>query len=289
MGKHFARSVLAAVLLALWGAAAAGALELTALAGTVSFKPDIGASSGGGPLASWHFIGNLGVSQEFGSNFNFDVNLEHHPLLLNRVIARIGFASEYLSLSGGGYLGALNSPISAVSPGITFEAEAAKQGIIFGNFRFDTVLGADPLGSSGSYAQEHTKLRAGFWVPNVIVSLNALSWIYRENRESAIVTNKWVQYFFSADVYKKNVPYRIRVDLGYETLTWDISRSSGDKYVFKALFVGAEYYCRFNPAISITVGAEVPVYSWEVENFAGTGSKATELFSFRAGLTWTLW
>jgi hypothetical protein len=216
--------------------------------------------------------------------------------LRNRVFASLAIDLDYVSLEIGPIIGFFNSEEQAVNPGFLGGIQAELPGIFFANLEASSSLGSVP-DITGNYNQKSADIAAGFWVPYVICSVNFNTRSYAAQEEDNLLTeDSLIRYFFRADVYTKNVPYTLRVDLGYQKLKrsyvrYVIKGASLEKSVeideFKSFFLGLEGTYTLFPGFKIILGAEFPVYSWSVRPMKDP-DKGSFLFRARTGILWTL-
>jgi hypothetical protein len=263
------------------------ALELTGEAALTPFQPVNGGEENF--FDTLHLWGNLQLAEEFFPNIGFDIRVEHDPILLNRVIARVGYRTHYLAVNLGPFLGALNSDASGIFPGLSLSLETVFPGVFFASFRLDSTIGRRQW-ETGDYTQEFILARTGFWLPNVIISLEYSARFFAEKAVPADYRNEWTRFNLSADIFKKNVPYRALINTGYERLSWTPANNSGPAYLLRAVYAGLELHFQFHSSFGLYLGAEVPVYSWipAGNSTKGTGITSLNFSTFKIGFNWVL-
>jgi hypothetical protein len=221
---------------------------------------------------------------------------ERDPLMRNRLFANIKAELDCFFIEAGPFIGLFNSSKLPVNPGISAALGLGIPGIVFARAKGSSTLGT-VMEIKGNYSQNTGDISAGFWVPHVICSLNmsVRNFTIRE-KANLLVEDELARYFFSADVYTKNIPYTIRVDLGFQNLkrsytSQDVTGGNlardtqGDEY--KSVFVGLEASYTTSPALKFLLGGEMPVYSWGARPMKDP-PMGTMLFQVRAGVVWTL-
>jgi hypothetical protein len=227
----------------------------------------------------------------------FNAGFERDPLMRNRLFGNFKLDLEYIVIEAGPMLGVFNSPELLFNPGVSTGLKLQLPGIVFAQGTGSSTLAFISSEKTGNYSQYSGDLAAGFWVPYVICSLNMSirNFSFRES-ENLLIEDESRRYFFKADVYTKNVPYTIRVDLGYQSL----SRSYTSRVIdngkiavntetdeFKSLFIGFEGSFTFSQSLKILLGTEIPFYSWSVRPMKEP-PRDTLFFNARAGIIWTL-
>ena len=279
-------------------------LELSGGLGNLSFDTDRKSTLGSEDKAFDHVLFPLisaAISGEAGSSVYYRGGYERDPILRNRLFASLGLRSNNVSLEAGPFLGIYNTGKLELNPGFTAALGLQFPGILFVNLEASSSIG-NILETPGAYSQKTSLLSAGFWVPHVICSLNLNSRSFTlEKNTNLLEEDSLDRYFFRADVYTKNVPYTIQVDMGYEILkrsyvSQNITGTNFDDLVlnrdleddtFKAFFLGLQMNYTINPVIKLVLGGEMPVYYWSAQPMKTPG-KGTFLFQARAGIILTL-
>ena len=226
---------------------------------------------------------------------SYNAGFTRDPLLKNRLNANMRADFEYFFLETGPFVSLFGTKKLPVVPGITSRLGFMIPGIIFIDAEGASTL-ALPMYKKGYFYQNNGTVSAGFWVPYVICSLNMgiKNFAVRE-QENLLIENALNRYFFRADVFTKNVPYTIQVDLGYQNLkrSYITQIISGANIVnntetdeFKSIFVSFEVSYEATANLKFLLGGEIPVYSWGNRPMKDP-PKETMLFEARAGLVWT--
>jgi len=230
-------------------------------------------------------------------SLTWNMGFQRDPLVRNRLFGNLRADLGNFFIEAGPVIGIFNSSKLPLNPGISAALGFAVPGIVFVRADGSSTLGS-AMDITGSYFQNTGDLSAGFWVPHVICSLNLDAKNY-SSREKAnlLVTDALIRYFFRADVYTKNVPYTIRLDLGFQKLSRYYATEkidSNNNFVkdtetddFKSVFLGVEGTYTFNSAFRLLLGAEMPVYSWGGRPMKDP-PKSAFLFEAHAGIIWTL-
>ena len=219
------------------------------------------------PLVLLRFSGEL-------KGLAFNTGFERGPMVKNRLFANVKMDLDYFYFEAGPFLGLFNSPKLPVNPGISATLGLKIPGVIFAQAKGSSTLAFIPMEKRGMHSQYSGELGIGFWVPYVVCSFNT----GRENfsqreRTNLLIEDELARYFFRADVYTKNVPYTIRVDLGYQNLSRSYTSPEtdgtdivyrGQSDEFKSLYMGLEGIFSIDPGLRLFLGGEMPVYSWAV-------------------------
>jgi hypothetical protein len=210
---------------------------------------------------------------------NYRIGFDRDPVLRNRIITNIRFNFEYIHLDIGPFIGPLNNGDQVITPGISAGLTAEWPGILFGRLAAGSTIGAG-LNDDGDYIQQNGEIAFGFWVPHVINTLNVSLRSFTEQIGDERIEDRWIRYQYTADVFSKNVPYTVHIDMGYQTL--ERSYSAGGTDTLKSVFIGFETTIRINSTVKALLGAEMPVYSWGEKPLGNPGR--TVLFQAHTGI-----
>ncbi|MDR2370719.1 MAG: hypothetical protein LBD71_04500 [Treponema sp.] len=223
---------------------------------------------------------------------HYSAAFERDPVLRNRLTAAVGLDLSFVKFEAGVLIGPFNTREKPISPGAMGGLTLTWPGVIFGSVKGSSTLGSS-LGLTGDYIQETAEIAFGFWVPNVICGFSFSSAGFsRRSSEILIIKDQRTRYQFTADVHAKNVPYTVKVNMGYQNLGRLYSPAGSafgvsDTDELKSVFLGFEGAWRVVPGLQILAGAEMPLYSWAKEPMKKPDSNAA-LFSVHAGVIWTL-
>jgi hypothetical protein len=259
-------------------------LELSGALGNIFFDSERTESlgEGGEPFepAIQPMIRSI-VSGEIGDTIFYTGGFEWDPVLRNRLFANVGVRLGFLNVEVGPFIGILNTTDEILNPGVSVAFGLEFPGIFFANIRTMSSM-AGVQGTAGSYSQKGTNLTAGFWIPNIIFSLNLDTRSFTLQKEpNMLLEDGLIRYFIRADIYAKNNPFSFRLDIGYGSLTRSyISQiikenedgdGDGEKYYLdraaqtdelKYIYMGLKAAYVINPLVKIFLAGEMPVYTW---------------------------
>jgi hypothetical protein len=260
-------------------------------AGNIAFGDDRLSSLGQEGLGftpSLYPFGRVLISGDSSRFIGFNAGFERDAILKNRVFTNIALRLNFINFEIGPFAGTFNSKEKPVKPGISTLLDMKFPGIIFFSVRGASTLGT-ALRDSGDYAQESASLALGFWVPHVecVLSVNARGFA-RQTDGDVLIRDEQIRYQFTGNVFARFVPYRLRLDLGYQKLKRSYTsagKTQGDE--LDSLFIGAEIVLMTGPGFRFLLGGEMPVYSWGKKPLQGPDSQSL-LFQAHGGFIWTL-
>jgi hypothetical protein len=210
---------------------------------------------------------------------SYRIGFDRDPVLRNRIITNVSFNFEYVHLAIGPFIGPFNNRDQVITPGVSAGLTAEWPGVLFGRLTAGSTVGAG-LNDDGDYIQQNGEIAFGFWVPHVINTLNASLRSFTEQVGNERIEDRWIRYQYTADIFSKNVPYTIHIDMGYQTL--ERSYGAGGTDTLKSVFLGFETTVRINSIVKVLLGAEMPIYSWGAKPLGNPGR--TVLFQAHTGV-----
>lgn len=227
------------------------------------------------PDTNWNYGASVKYSDQFAENFSFEAVYATDPILRHMVKGLLAYQTGILTIRGGPILGVLNSLALPIKGGMTVGMSLKLPGIFFAEFLSEASLGAG-LYAAGDYIQEAGRLAAGFYVPNAICTAS----IHTKKYYQAVTADGHridasTDYNFNIDVFKKGVPYRLIIDIGY----LDLSRTYPDSTIDRlgSIIIGARVNAAVSSSLSVLVGAEASVFSFGMEQLALRGPESTAL------------
>jgi hypothetical protein len=235
-------------------------------AGNMAFDPEETASLGGrgeGFSPRPYPIALVQAAGEYSSLISYSMAIERDPILRNRLTTNFGFTLGFIRLDVGPFMGFFNSWERIITPGISAGVTLEWPGILFGALGAGSTIGSG-IRSYGDYTQETGSAVLGFWVPHVVNTLGVnLKRFTKQVDDTLITEDEWLRYHLRAEVFTKNVPYTVLVDMGYQTLKRSyFTPLQTETDTLKSVFLGFETTFRINSIVKIILGAEMPVYSW---------------------------
>lgn len=287
--KKTSATVLAAILLA----APAIGLEITSSFSTGNLSFDTGESesigaAGGSFDGTWAYSANVSAVERISDNVTFTAGFERDSVLRKEIFTRIGFDAGFAKLAVGPFFGPFNVDGSVLTSGISTSLRLEKPGVAFGSFRSDSTIGAG-LAAPGDYVQEKSEVLIGFWVPNILITARLASESFTYKKLAALTTvDERIRYEFIADVFKKNVPYTVRLNMGYENLRRAyVHPAASEEDELGAAIIGMDVALQLNDTLRVSAGAEGALYVWGIGDL-GSPPTNTAFFTARAGLVLTL-
>jgi hypothetical protein len=135
---------------------------------------------------------------------------------------------------------------------------------------------------TGDYAQELTEIVLGVYLPHAISTIGIRTRSFEQKAASQSVTDTLTEYTFSTEMYKKNIPYRLRIWMAYNDLSRLFIAASTTTATLDSVILGTQIEASLPGSLVITAGIEGNVYSFGLGTLSGGDSAF--LFRTYAGL-----
>lgn len=281
------------VILALLLSCGVFALDLTVSggAGNLSFGDERLSSLGQQHLSfspSLYPLGSVMIDGDHSRFISFHGGFERDALLKNRVITNIALYLKPIKVEIGPFMGVFNTPKRPINPGFSATLGLEFPGILFGSVHAASTIGTG-LRVPGDYVQKTGFLDLGFWVPHVICAFGVHTKNFTQQKDrDLVIEDEQIRYQFTGDIFTKNAPYTIRVNLGYQELRRSYTTlGNTQRDELHSVFIGLELTYMVRSTLGFFLGGEMPVYSWGEKPLKGPDPRVL-LFQAHGGFTWTL-
>ncbi len=233
------------------------------------------------PADLWLYGGRVAFAEQLNTGLSFMAEYETDVVLRNIVRGIITYETGIASISAGPMVGVFNSLKKPLKTGIDIGFRLELAGLAFFSATVESSMGAG-FATAGDYAQDLTRLSAGWYVNNAICSLSMISKQYTSILDSGDdMGSASTEYLFAVDVHKKGAPYRVLAELGYRVMTKTYADATVDG--LGAVVLGAQISAQLNSTFSLVAGLDSGVYVFGLEHLAGHGP-APESFIFQGNL-----
>ena len=243
------------------------ALDITVIGGVGNMSFDTASEN---PLGSGEFKGNfyplvrLTVSDQISDSIGCSATLERDPVLRNTLSCDMIIESGFLKLSVGPLFGLFSTWQTPVKPGISAGICFEFPGIIFIDLKGGASFGT--IREKGDYTMELSRIALGFWLPNLVNTISITNHRFTMAKTSSLTTeDELFRVCNRIDIYAKNIPYTISIDMGYQSLKRSYDGTANGEDLIRAVFLGFETAITIKPSFIFHLGAEVPVYIWGKE------------------------
>jgi len=246
-------------------------------------------SNAGAFAETWAYGGSISATENIGDAIYFSAGIDRDPTIRNLVFTRVGFDAGFAKLAVGPFFGPFNAEGSVLTSGLSTTLRLEFAGLLFGSFRSDSTIGAG-LAAPGDYVQERSEVTVGLWVPNVVVSVRLASdsFTWKKAADLTIVDER-IRYEFVADAFKKNIPYTVGLNFGYENLKRSyVGTTSADTLTDElgSALIGLKLAFQVTDHFRISAAGEAALYAWGIGDLKSPPVNSA-LFNANIGVTLT--
>ncbi len=239
--------------------------------GNLGFRTDRASTDTSLPGSDYFWGISVFGSQPVSDSVKVEAGFYSDPILRNTTRTIFTYDAKFLSVGIGPIFGLLNDLGTPVKSGISASVRLEYPGVLFFSLRSDSSIGGS-LVQTGDYAQELTEIALGLYLPNAICSVGIRTRSFEQKAASQSVTDSLTEYTFSTEMYKKNVPYRLRIWMAYEDLTRSFIAASTTTATLGSVVLGTQVEASLPGAFVVTAGIEGNVYSFGLGTLSGSDS-----------------
>ena len=273
------RFITLCLLAALLGAGTAAGLELgvEARVGNLGFRTDRASTDVSLPGGDYFWGISIFGSQPLSDSITLESGFYSDPVLRNTSRTIFTYSTKFLSVGIGPIFGLFNDLGTPVKSGISSFVRLEYPGAVFLTLRSDSSLGG-ALVRVGDYAQVRTDVALGVYFPNAICTLSVTTRSFEQKAASQDVTDSLTEYIFATEIFKKNVPYRLRVWMGYQDLSRTYVTGSTVTATLGSVILGTQVEVTLAGPVTLRAGVEGNIYSFGL----GTLIRSDSAFLFRS-------
>lgn len=189
------------------------------------------------------------------------LSYERDPVLRNLATVSVEFERGIAKIAVGPFFGAFNSSSSAFNVGLSTSIRFQWPGVAFASVRSDGAIALGPIAGETIDPQTRAELALGFYARNSIVSAVVSTSQFTESVASQLVVDSFSSYMLHLDLFKKNVPYTILAEAGYQIRSKSYSAST-DPEVLGSVIMGFATSIQPIRGLEIELGIEGAVFSF---------------------------
>ncbi len=228
------------------------------------------------PGTEFPWGGSLYWKREASDNSGLEVGFYRDPVIRNIGYTNFYYNEDLFSISVGPFFGIFNTTETLIKSGISTSVKINIPGIAFAEFETQSTIGGR-LVSTGDYIQEANRLGVGFYVYNAICTLQIDTKSYNVIDETyGSLSEDFTEYAFIADLFQKNVPYTMKLKLGYQNKVRVIE--STESQSLNSVVLGTDVSIRPAEFLGIFIGLESSLYSFG--SIDDSTADTSELLSF---------
>ena len=263
----------AAVLALLLAAGAASALDLgvETWVDNLGFRTDRSVTDTSLPGSDYFWGISAYGSQPVTDSVQVEAGFYSDPILRNITRTVFTYDAKFLTVAVGPIFGLFNDLGTPVKSGLSASIRLEYPGVAFLTLRSDSSLGGS-LVQNGDYTQELTLITLGVYLPHAICSLELRTRSFEQVESSQDITDSLTEYTFATEMFKKNVPYRVRVWLSYQDLSRSFASSTTTTATLGSVVLGTQVEVTLAGPLVLTAGLEGTIYSFGLDSLVGGDS-----------------
>lgn len=229
---------------------------------------------------------NAYLNHSLDDRFGISTGYFMDPILRNSVYTLFTFRESFLNVKVGPFFGLFNARNALLKAGISTTIKLEFPGILFVQFGADSSIGGRLI-QTGDYIQEQHEGIFGFYVPFAICSLGLHTKKYTEKVSLGERIDNVNIYFFRADIYKKNTPYKVLVDFSFHQLSKTFYETTGRSiHTLNSLVAGFQVDIFASEVITVQLALDSSIYTFGTNDLLGVSNPGPGgyLFNARAGM-----
>ena len=235
-----------------------GAMELELLGGVNGLTFQSEKTARGGHFEPNSFItGKLSFRGEISRAWAYSINVERDNIFQNTLDFRFRTRTDYFGFEFGTFLGLADS-FGALEMGILGSLEGIWPGVLFVSIGGTSSVGRSFARTSDNF-RESAEVKLGFWLPFAIPTLSAGIKNFTENTDKSSICNSLIRYQLSIEFFGKTLPFAIRVDGGYQTLSRTYSGNTEAADKLNSFFTGLDLQFSVSKHFRFILGGEIPL------------------------------
>lgn len=258
-----------------------GATELTASFNLGNLGFDRNATSAQQAL-QWGTAG--GVLYQIDERISLSAEILRDDLTGYRMNGTFSYTTPYGGISIGPSFSSFNNGQGEVKPGINGTLSVGVQGVFCFEASMYTSLG-EISQREYDYDQKDIFIKSGFNIPGAITTLSLERKQYRryEGDLSSWTADRTSRYALMTDLYKKNIPFHLLLDLGYKST----ERESSSGYAgIGSVFIGVGTLFNIGSRMELTLTMDSGLYSFSLSDSISPEEISPFLFEIASSITY---
>lgn len=159
-------------------------------------------------------FGHVTVVEPLNEQFTLEIDARMDPVLRRLVQTRFRYASPVFEVAVGPLFGAFNPSSPMLRSGISTEIRLNLLSLFYVSLRSDNTI-AGRLIEEGDYIQERSDIAFGLFLPNMSPEFRISNRSFVQVVSGIEVVDRVSEYVLDTELFKKYVPYRMNVRMGY--------------------------------------------------------------------------
>lgn len=228
-------------------------------------------------------------------NFTIESGYNKKVVTGHSAFSDITYFSEYYGLTFGIFSSFLTGTGQYLTPGFHFTVNGQLPGLLFLKVDSRSTIGGS-AGAGNAFTISSYDFSLGFYAGSAIVSFHISQEGISSGNIEVTNSNTSNSYFLHIDLYRKNRPFRIEVNMGYNTISRSVNQLSYDgsnfsltttDYKAGTVFLQAKGNVEVMPWLRINTGIRFNLLKFPLSNMAQIPADKV-FFTAHLGVTFTL-
>ncbi len=257
--------------------------------GNLGFSPSRETDDSGLPVWSFPWGFRAAVGNSISENLTYTTGVERDFVIRNFAFLQFQHRINALTLGAGptfGFLSSADNP-GLIRPGL---AGYIRWNLFtFGYLSLDAVAPLyTPSDTAGDFYQARRRLQMGFYLPNVITTFSVSKREFILEEETGEEADTLVEYAAEAEVFQKNIPYRIALRFAFQDYRKFFEESGeSTRQALGALIFGTGVRWDLQGNGSYYINLDSSVYTFGRLALLGEFSDTAYFFRAGTGLVYT--
>jgi hypothetical protein len=231
----------------------------------------------------YYWGGSVFATHSFSEELAIETGFYQDTILRNVLYTTLHYNTQYLSLGVGPFFGFFNSTSTILKSGISTRVEFSLPGKVFASLGSDNSIGGR-LVEEDDYLQEGSAIAFGFYVPNAICSLNLRNKKFTQKQAALETVDNLTEYAFDTEIFQKNLPYRVTLSFGYQTMEKKYIAASTTRHTLNSIILGADSRIALNRWLDLLVCLDSSIYTFGQNELAGVSNPGPWGYTFRSSI-----
>jgi len=223
--------------------------------------------------------------EELTDQLAIDLSFASDPVLRNVGHAVVTYTDRFFSIRLGPFFGIMNAPQSILQSGLSTTVKLFVPGLAVLTLQSDNSL-SGRLVVTGDYIQETSEVSLGFFVPNAIPTAYVRTKRYTWKTDAGESVDSFTAYGLETDIFQKNIPYRIVLDLAYQDSSRTFVQSTTTVQRYGALVLGTALSVDLFDRFTLHADLESSIYAFGLDTLVGETSADRFLFRLSTGVAY---
>jgi hypothetical protein len=220
-----------------------------------------------------YIVGNVKLSGDFAENISYSLDLGGDSIWRYYLAGEAVFRFGLFKIGIGSFFHYSELGKEFLNPALIANFGIEIPGAFFVDGKVIMPF-YENLAKTGNFSYNYLGLSVGYWTQNLVAGIYADYKEFEEQRVSTLrVRDALTRIFFHAGIYDKNRMWTVNLDMGYEVLECEMTKTVSDLVRVPVVFAGLELIVRVSDRLSWHLKGEIPYpFSYPADYFWWTAT-----------------